>query len=302
MRYNTRAILVLQAWLAVAVAAVLAGVARMGDFLGMMLGVLILAPLVAAGLAMLFGIPRRFWKGVAIFVAAAVGIGAGVFVAMQVEWRSDGPEKGHPWPESDEWFVALAAVRGGLLGGLVGYIVLKTLDLAARSAEQREKTCVPAESALAADAGGTPSLLRRVRGAVLRPNCLAVGVVVLLTAVCWWPYLSFHLENRAVRQLIATIEAGKIDQLPSRVAAVKKYRGGEGAIPVVAFLASKGQDAQVRLAALETLKLLGDAASSSPLLPLVLYEIEQGDSDEKLRSAAKNWSEILKFDVEPPAP
>jgi hypothetical protein len=301
MRYNTRAILVLQAWLAVAIAAVLAGLAQMGDFLGLMLGVLILAPLVGTWLAMLCGIPRRFWKGVSIFVAAAVGIGAGIFLALQVEWLSDGPEIGHPWPESDEWFVALAAVRGGLLGGLVGYIVLKTLSLASRSTEQREPGIKDADTKVAGPSA-SPSVLRRLLGALVRPNYLAVGAVVLLLIVCWWPYVGIHLEDRAVRALITTIKTGKMDQLPSRVAAVKRYRSGEGAIAGAAFLAMNGRDAPVRLAALEALRQLGETATRSPLVPLLLDEIKQDDSDAKVRSFAESWLERLRSEEGQMAP
>lgn len=97
-----------------------------------------------------------------------------------------------------------------------------------------------------------------------------------------WPYWSFHREDRAIKALLRAIDSGELEPVRSGAATVNRFRGGEGAIGRVSFLAMNGQNDHVRLAALEAMKVI-PAASEAPVVRPMLSEIRKRESNGHVR-------------------
>jgi hypothetical protein len=258
MRFNLRTLLVTQAFLAVSFVEFATAFAKHSDFLAFLIGTLILAPLIGVGLAAACGICGRTRKLLILGFAVLVGILAGSFFAIQTEWHGDGPFSGHPWPESDVLYIVLALVRGGLLGGVVGYVVLTTLSIAAGS-DGNDATSKARPAALETEPplGAARFFLLHRIASPLNAKCLMMaGTIISLLVLSWWPYYSFHQKQRAVTNLLNAIDDGNIERVREQVSLVKRVNGGKDAMGVVTFRATEGRDKHVRMAALQAMKLL----------------------------------------------
>ena len=287
MQFTLRAMLAAIAILAASFSFLAVAFAPLGNALPFLFGASILASLIGTTLAPVFRINRTARRTLmAVGCALAAGLVSSFFV-IQFEWRSD-----HPWPESDVLYVLWAAVRCGLLGGVLGYAISVAFVIVAGNGTHPETArgtaIVPSLGWPRRLVALASSFCRTVHAHFRLQKLLSGGTVITLLVLSWWPYWSFHLQETAAIKLLTAIEDGRIDEIPKRVASVKRFDVPENVIGRVAFRAVNGRNERVRLTALESLKLLGNVVEQSPVLKPTLKQMMRDDS-ETVRGAAETW-------------
>ncbi len=190
---------------------------------------------------------REFAVFYATCAAAAV---SPIIVAM--EWGRD-----HPWPASDAPYVLLSIARCLMTGCAIGWLVSAWLDLASGAAGRRVQTRLSAQKLFAA----------------------APFVVALL--LLWLSTAPWYRQKSIIGQLGAAIETGTSEDVAIGVDRLDRITAKAEAVGTIWFKALHAPKAQVRIRALQALKLFGDAADEAKpsLKPLP-------DEDAGVRKAA----------------
>jgi hypothetical protein len=207
---------------------------------------------------------RKTLFAVVFAVATAMGVSC---IVIGMEWGH-----GHPWPEWDVAYVVTAMLRCGLLGVVLGYAVAAVMSF-------------PMD-------GFIPSIGRR--GERIRLTHVAMAfVVIATTCAVWWPVWPYYQQQLTLGHLVAEIDLADTEAIARRVPSVRRLGAQADAISLASFRAIHGRDERVRMAALETLKLLGDEARATPLLELTLKEMLK-DQKEAVRAAAADYLSFIK--------
>jgi len=185
---------------------------------------------------------RQFALGYATAAGAAISP-----MIIGIEWGRD-----HPWPASDGPYVLFAFLRCCLTGCAIGWLVATLFALAVG---QPERFVVPS----------------------FQPRKLvAIAPLVAALLALWLPTASWYLQKQAIQEFRAAMEQGTSEDVAKRVNAIW-WPGGKADVRGLAwFRAANSPDPQVRIRALEALKLLGELADEAKpsLKPLLDHENE----------------------------
>ncbi len=291
MQFALRQMMIVMVLLAVAFRQLTIAVAKRGDVLALLVGASILAAIAGAGVVTLCRCRRRLRQRVAICSATLAGVGCSFFL-IQFEWH-----KSHPWPAPDEFYGALAAVRGGLLGGLIG--ALTAMIMGYFAIESRDRTTLSDLVAKELASEAAPPLYSSFACHRL-PSLGHVALLLVVGAFClvvWAPYIPLYRQEAAVVRLLNAIESGDVALVTDRAQAVVRRDATRGSTGRVMFLALNGSSREVRAAALCALQSLGEPALNEPVTRMVLQQIAKDEIDPQIRGTA--WA-LLWSPATPP--
>lgn len=185
---------------------------------------------------------RQFALGYATAAGAAISP-----MIIGIEWGRD-----HPWPASDGPYVLFAFLRCCLTGCAIGWLVA---TLFAVAVGQPERFVVPSFRAR---------------------KLIIVSPFVAALFALWLPTAPWYRQKQTIQAFRAAMEQGTSEEVASRVNAISWPVGRSDVLGLAWFQADNSPDPQVRIRALQALKLLGELAdvAKPSLKPLLDHEHE----------------------------